>query len=121
MTSEQKFEISGVSEIQWRTSTWETLSLTHDKEAINLIRAKVYLFSDSVLCVGGTRESPESNKEWERRFAWFKSSLQYRELGDIEGEPVEFEFQKKLLDSLKCRKEDFQARIILMSMCNDID
>ena len=28
---------------------------------------------------------------------------------------------KKLMDSLKCREEDFQARIILMSMCNDID
>ena len=66
--------------------------MIHDKEAIKLIKAKVYLFSDSVLRVGGIREFPEPNTEWERRLAWFKSSHQYSELDGIDGELVEFEW-----------------------------
>ena len=60
-TREQKLEISGVSELSWRTSTWEKLVLADDEEVIKLMKAKVYVFSDSVLCVGKLREFPESN------------------------------------------------------------
>ena len=52
LMSEQNLEISEVSELSWRTSNWEKLSLTNDEEVIKLMKAKVYVFSDSVLCVG---------------------------------------------------------------------
>ena len=46
LISEQKLEISGVSELSWGTSTCETLSLVNDEEVIKLMKAKVYIFSD---------------------------------------------------------------------------
>ena len=89
---EQNWEISGVSELSWRTSTWQRLSLVNDEEVIKLMNAKVHVFSGSVLCVGKTREYPQSNIEWANRLEWFTSTNQYRELDGIDGEPVEFEW-----------------------------
>ena len=60
-TRKQTLEISGVSELSWGTSTWEKLVLADDEEVIKLMKAKGYVFSDSVLCVGKLREFPESN------------------------------------------------------------
>ena len=34
------------------SSPWKQLSLVNDEEVISLSHAKVYVFSDSVLCVG---------------------------------------------------------------------
>ena len=48
---EQNLEISGVSELRWCSSKCEKLSLANDEEVIQLMKAKVYVFSDSVLCV----------------------------------------------------------------------
>ena len=56
------------------------------------MKAKVYVFSDSVLCVGTMRKLPESDKEWENRLSWFISTHKDRELDGIDGEPVEFEW-----------------------------
>ena len=36
-------------------------------------------------------ENPQSNYAWEDRLMWFKSSLEYRALDTIDGEPMEFE------------------------------
>ena len=55
----QNLEISGVSELSWRTSTWVRLSLVNDEEVIKLRKAKVQVSSDSVLCVGKMREFPQ--------------------------------------------------------------
>ena len=50
LVHEQKLEILGVPELRWRTSTLEKLSLVNGEEVIKLMKAKVYVFSDSVLC-----------------------------------------------------------------------
>ena len=42
---------------------------------INLQRTKVYVFSDSVLCLGKIHQNPESNKAWEERIGWIKLNL----------------------------------------------
>ena len=60
---EQRLEISGVSEISWETSLWERLSLVNDEEVVNFSKAKVYVSSGSVLCLGRIRQFPESNEE----------------------------------------------------------
>ena len=49
---EQSDEIFGVSQISWENSPWKKLSLVNDEEVISLSHAKVYVFSDSVLCLG---------------------------------------------------------------------
>ena len=70
----------------------EQLSLVSDEEVISLSHAKVYVFSDSVLCFGKMNQNPESNSAWEEKLTWFKSSSQYRTLDTIDGEPMEFEW-----------------------------
>ena len=59
---------------------------------ISLSHAKVYVFWDSVLCLGKVNQIPTSNAVWEDRLTWFNSSPQYRTLDTIDGEPMEFEW-----------------------------
>ena len=91
LVSEQD-EICGVKTIDWENSSWKYLSLIGDEQIINLQRTKVYVFSDSVLCLGKMNENPRSNTAWEQRLEWFKSSSEYRILDRIDGEPMEFEW-----------------------------
>ena len=53
LVSEQD-EISGLETIGigWENSLWKYLSLIGDERIVNLQRTKVYIFSDSVLCLG---------------------------------------------------------------------
>ena len=68
------------------------MSLIGDERVINLQRTKVFVFSDSVLCLGKIFENPQSNDAWEQRLGWFKSSSVYRSFDRIDGEPMEFEW-----------------------------
>ena len=90
---EQLNEIFGVSQIiSWEDSPWKQSSLVNDEEVISLSHAKVYVFSDSVLCLGKVNQNPTSNTVWEEQLTWFKYSTQYRTLDTIDGEPMEFEW-----------------------------
>ena len=51
LVSEQD-EIFNVDKIHWEKHSWKHLSLIGDETVINLQRAKVHVFSDSVLCLG---------------------------------------------------------------------
>ena len=73
LVSEQN-EISGLETIGWENHSWKYLSLIGDERVINLQRTKVYVFSDSVLCLGKIFELPQSNDAWEERLGRFKSS-----------------------------------------------
>ena len=44
-------EIIGLDKIQWEKYSWTRLSLIIDVTVINLQSTKVYVFSDSVLCL----------------------------------------------------------------------
>ena len=76
----------------WENSSWKYLSLIGDEQIIKLQHTKVYVLSDSVLCLGKMNENPRSNIAWEQRLEWFKSSPEYRTLNRIDGEPMEFEW-----------------------------
>ena len=105
-----------------------------DEQVISLRRTKVYVFSDSVFCLGKMNENPQSNMAWEDRLTWFKSSPEDRALDRIDGEPMEFEWNifkgfttlqlshkvQELLLRLSVTPEKFTGRIIFMSMFNDI-
>ena len=127
-------EIYGVKTIVWENSSWKYLSLIGDEQVISLQRTKVYVFSDSVLCLGKIHENPQSNAAWEQRLEWFKTSQEYRALDRIDGEPKEFEWNifpgfttlqlsqevKSLLLRLDETPENLTGRTIFMSMFNDI-
>ena len=66
LVSEQD-EISGLETIGWEKHSWKYVSLIGDERVTNLQRAKVYVFSDSVLCLGKIHENPQSNDAWEDR------------------------------------------------------
>ena len=69
----------------------EVFVFVGDEQVISLQRTKVYVFSDSELCLGKMNENSRSNIAWDARLAWFKSS-EYRTLDGIDGEPIEFEW-----------------------------
>ena len=81
-----------VNVINWVDFSWKHVSLIGDEEVISLSHAKVYVFSNSVLCFGKMHQNPQSNTFWEDKLTWFKSSPQYRTLDVIDGEPMEFEW-----------------------------
>ena len=83
LIAEQSDEIYGVNTINWGDSSWKHLPLIGDEEVVSLSHAKVYVFSDSVLCFGKMNENPQSNTVWEDKLTWFKSSSQYRTLDTI--------------------------------------
>ena len=64
--SEKSCEIYGVKTIDWENDSWKNLSLIGDEEVISLLHTKVYVFSDSVLCLGKMNENPQSNYAWEQ-------------------------------------------------------
>ena len=133
LVSEQD-EIYGVKTIDWEDYSWKYVSLIGDEQVISLQRTKVYVFSDSVLCLGKIHENPQSNDAWEQRLGWFKTSQEYRDLDRIDGEPMKFEWNispgyntlqlsqevKSLLLRLDETPENFTGRMIFMSMFNDI-
>ena len=63
-----------------------------DETVINLQRAKVFVFSDSVLCLGRVRQHPQSNEAWKDRIGWIVTDESYRDCDGINGEPTEFEW-----------------------------
>ena len=91
LVSEQG-EIYGVKTIDWENSLWKYLSLIGDEQVISLHRTKVYVLSDSVLCLGKIHENPQSNDAWEQRLGWFKSSPEHRNEDRIDGERMDFEW-----------------------------
>ena len=105
-----------------------------DERVINLQRAKVYVFSDSVLCLGKIHQHPNSNESWKERIEWITTSQSYRDYDGISGEPTDFEWNifpgfhalqldgkvTDLLSRLGETPENFTGRILFMSMFNDI-
>ena len=133
LVTEQE-EIVGVDKINWEKHSWKQLSLIGDETVINLQRAKVYVFSDSVLCLGRIHQHPESNEAWKKRIEWTITEQSYRDYDGINGEPTEFEWNifpgltalqlcgkvTDLLSTLGETPETFTGRILFMSMFNDI-
>ena len=60
-------EINGLDNIHWGKNSWRQLSLIGDETVINLQSTKVYVFSDSVLCLGKIHQHPESNEAWKKK------------------------------------------------------
>ena len=85
-------EIHGLDRIQWEKNSWKRLSLIGDETVINLQSTKVYVFSDSVLCLGRILQYPDSNEAWKNRVAGVQSWKSYRDYDAVNGEPTELEW-----------------------------
>ena len=83
-------EINNVDKNHWKNHSWKQLSLIGDETVINLQHAKVYVFSDSVLCLGKVHSHPESNETWKKRIGWIITDKRYRDFDGINGEPTEW-------------------------------
>ena len=132
LVSEQE-EIDNVDKIYWKNHSWKQLSLIGDETVINLLRAKVYVFSDSVLCLGKVHQHPEPNEAWKKRIEWIITD-KAAETDGINGEPTEFEWNifpgfptlqlcgkvTDLLSRFGEAPETFTGRILFMSIFNDI-
>ena len=127
LVSEQE-EINGLDNIHWGKNSWRQMSLIGDETVINLQRTKVYVFSDSVLCLGRILQHPESNEAWKNRIASGpRPRKSYREYDGINGEPTEFEWNifpgfttlqlcgkvNDLLSDLGETPETFTGRILI--------
>ena len=127
-------EINCLDKILYGKNSWTHLSLINDEVVINLQSTKVYVFSDSVLCLGKVLQHPESNEAWKNRVAGVRAERSYRDYDAISGESTEFEWNifpgfttlqlrdkiSDLLSSMGQTPETFTGRILFMSMFNDI-
>ena len=127
-------EINNVDKNLLENHSWKQLSLIGDETVINLQRTKVYVFSDSVLCLKRVLQHPESNEAWKNRVAGIQSGKSHRDYDAVNGEPTEFEWNifpgfttlqlcgkvTDLLSDLGQTPETFAGIILFMSMFNDI-
>ena len=145
ITLKQMFEISAATinndeeiycldKIAYQKNSWTQLSLINDPVFILLQSTKVYVFSDSVLCLGKVLQHPECNEAWKDQVAGVRAEKNYSDFDDVKGESAEFEWNifpgfttlqlcdkiSDLLSSLGQTPESFTGRILFMSMFNDI-
>ena len=94
-------EINCLDKILYGKNSWTHLSLIHDEVVINLQSTVVYVFSDSVLCLGKVLQHPECNEAWKNRVAGVRAERNYSDFDDIKGESAEFEWNVSQ-DSQRC-------------------
>ena len=81
------------NQIGWSLILSQFCTLVHDT-VVKQLKAKMCAISNSMLCLGGKcPEYPRSSKGWAERFEYFVSTHQYRELDNIDGELVVFEWE----------------------------
>ena len=124
-------ETTGISLIDSKDLRWISTSLLHSR-AFQYDNAKVYVFSDSVLCLGEMGHDP--GESWNNKIHWYLETNHFSALNRIVGSPMEFEWKifpgfttagileviQKMMGELQCDLADFKGRIIFMSMFNDI-
>ena len=122
-------EITGLDKILYQKNSWTQLSLINDSVITNLQSTKVYVFSDSVLCLGKVLQHPECNEAWKNRVAGVRAEKSYSDYDAVSGESTEFEWNifpgfttlqlcdkiSNLLSSLGQSPANFTGRILFMS------
>ena len=127
-------EINGLDKIQWEKYSWTRLTLIDDETIFSLQRTKVYVSSDSVLCLRKVLRHPNSNAAWKNRVAGVRAERSYRDYDVVSGETTEFEWNvfpgfttlqlcDKISGLLSCLGQTpttFIGHFLFMSMFNDI-
>ena len=82
-------EITGFSTNDWNQRKWRESSPLCDR-VVRIMKSQTYVFSDSVLCLGGIR--PEPVQAWKDKITWYLETRYLKELDRNDGEPMEFEW-----------------------------
>ena len=123
-------ETTGVSLIDSKDLRWISTSLLHSR-AYQYANAKVYVFSDSVLCLVKMGHNPVES--WKKQIQWHSETNNFSEQNRIDGKLMEFEWKifpglttagilneiQKMMGVLQCIPADVKGRIIFMSIFND--
>ena len=123
-------QTTGTSLINFQDLRWVSTRLLHSRTNQYSI-AKVYVFLDSVLCLGKMGDDPVES--WKKQIQWYSDNIYFSELNRIDGQPLEFEWKifpgfptvgilnqiQQMMRELQCEPENFTGRIIFMSMFND--
>ena len=124
-----------VSQINCEDSPWKQWSLVSDEEVISLSHAKVYVFSDSVLCLGKVNENPQSSYGMGRQIDvvqkftrihsfgqnwWWANGIRVEVLPRIHHIAAQSQSSRFTCWNWVKHQRIFTGRIILMSMFNDI-
>ena len=124
-------EIVGLRIIEFEDTTWRSISLSRER-VYQVTTAKVYVFSDSVLCMGEMRGDP--NAAWMNKIKWYSQNNYLKELNRIDGMQTEFEWKicpgvttigileeiQKLMKRRQRELEHYSDRTICMSMFDEI-
>ena len=78
-------EIHCLDKVVYQSNSWTKLSLIEDPVIIGLQSTKVYVFSDSVLCLGKVLQHPECNEAWKNRVAGIRAEKDYSDFDDVKG------------------------------------
>ena len=89
LISDDPEEIPTVKTITSTNPSWTRSPLSHD-QVIKWTKAKVFVYSDSVLCFGKMLIPSEAYERWTGQVADFQLSDSYAELLGIDEEPIEF-------------------------------
>ena len=68
---------------------WIPISLWSE-EATQMITAKVYVFSDSILCQGEVSVPSTANEAWKKKIEWYGKNNFPEDLNGIDGRQTEF-------------------------------
>ena len=124
-------ETTGISLIIFQVLRWVSSSSLHSR-AYQCATARVYVFSESLLCLGNVGN--DLVESWKKQIQWYSENDYFSELNRIDGQLVEFEWKifpgfitvgilneiQQVMGKLQCEPENFTGRIIFMSMFNDI-
>ena len=121
-------EIYCLDKIVYQKNSWTQSSLINDPVVISLQSTKVYVFSDSVFCLGKVLQHPEYNEARKNRVAGVRAERSYRDYDAISGESTQLEWNifpgfttlqfcdkiSDLLSSMGQTPESFTGRILFM-------
>ena len=127
-------EITNVSSLEVASSSWERTTLLND-QAMKWAKAQVFVYPDSVSCLGGLNSPDDAIRRWEEEVSSWKMYSSFRQVQGLDGEPIDFEWKNftgfsasQLLRTIQkdwegkhIIPENFSDRIIFMSMFNDIE
>ena len=86
-------ETRNVSCLDCLSTSW-TRSTLLNARAVKLMKAKVHVYSDSVLCLGKIHDPVEAIEPWKGQVATFRvENNSFNELLGMDGEPIEFEWK----------------------------
>ena len=124
----------GVKLREYGDFAWRSRSLLSEK-AERIITAKVYVFSDSILCQSEINNQSTANEAWRKKIEWYGKKNVFKDLNGIDGRKTEFVWRisprfttaeimeeiDKFMKSTQCEPEEFEGRIIFLLMLNEIE